>query len=124
DIWGDSTYVATFKGNGNFGLGVFNPTYRLDVNGVINSESEYRLFGKPIFGWGDSVAGLYRNFSAGDSAGFSNNLGFLNTFVGGGAGTLTTNGSYNCFIGSKTGYKNISGGDNTFIGSLAGFNSN
>jgi len=94
------------------------------VNGVINSESEYRLFGKPIFRWGDSVAGLYRNFSAGDSAGFSNNLGFLNTFVGGGAGILTTNGSYNCFIGSKTGYKNISGGDNTFIGSLAGFNSN
>ena len=55
DISSDSTFVATFRGNGNFGIGVFTPAYRLDVNGVINSASEYRLSGKTIFRWGDLV---------------------------------------------------------------------
>ena len=107
----------------NVGIGTVTPAYRLDVNGVINSVSEYRLSGKPFFRWGDPDGGLYNNFSAGDSAGFSNTTGFSNTFIGGAAGVLTTDGYRNCFLGSQAGYKNITGYDNTYIGSWAGRNS-
>ena len=123
DISSDSTFIATFRGNGNFGIGVLSPAYRLDVNGVINSTSEYRLSGKTIFRWGNLALGLYRNFSAGDSAGFSNTTGFSNTFIGGGAGIVNTGGWRNCFLGSQAGYMNVTGNDNTFIGSVAGHKS-
>ena len=107
----------------NVGIGTVTPAYRLDVNGVINSTLEYRLSGKPFFRWGDPDGGLYNNFSAGDSAGFSNTTGFSNTFIGGAAGVINTDGYRNCFLGSQAGYKNITGYDNTYIGSWAGRNS-
>jgi len=107
----------------NVGIGMVTPAYRLDVNGVINSASEYRLSGKPFFRWGYLAGGLYNNFSAGDSAGFSNTSGFANTFIGGGAGVINTDGYRNCFLGSQAGYKNVDGYDNTYIGSWAGRNS-
>ena len=107
----------------NVGIGTVTPAYRFDVNGVINSAAEYRLSGKPFFRWGDPDGGLYNNFSAGDSAGFSNTTGFSNTFIGGAAGVLTTDGYRNCFLGSQAGYKNVTGYDNTYIGSWAGRNS-
>ncbi len=104
----------------NVGIGTVTPAYRLDVNGVINSTSEYRFSGKTIFRWGNLTLGLYRNFSAGDSAGFSNTTGIHNTFIGGGAGVSNMDGTGNCFVGTKAGYNNISGSSNTFIGSEAG----
>jgi len=106
----------------NVGIGIVTPAYRLDVNGVINSSSEYRLFGKTIFRWGNLVGGLYRNFSAGDSAGFSNTSGSANTFIGGGAGQLNTDGYGNCFVGSRAGFTNVYAYNNTYIGSGAGQN--
>ncbi len=124
DILSDSTFVATFRGNGNFGIGVGTPAYPLDVEGVINSSSEYRLSGKPVIRWGALAAGIYFNLSAGDSAGSSNTTGYANTFVGGGAGTLNTSGYRNSFLGGRAGYKNVVGGDNTYIGGGAGLNSN
>ena len=107
----------------NVGIGTATPAYRLDVSGVINSTSEYRLSGKTFFRWGNSDGGLYNNFSAGDSAGFSNTTGFANTFIGGAAGIRNTDGYRNCFLGTQTGYKNVDGYDNTYIGSWAGRNS-
>src|SRR6185436_15256963 len=83
----------------NVGIGTATPAYRLDVSGVINSTSEYRLSGKTFFRWGNSDGGLYNNFSAGDSAGFSNTTGFANTFIGGAAGIRNTDGYRNCFLG-------------------------
>ncbi len=124
DISSDSTFIATFRGNGNFGIGVLSPVYRLDVNGVINSSSQYRLNGKTVLRWGDLIGGLYRNLYAGDSSGFSNTSGFANTFIGGGAGLENMSGYRNSFLGTMTGNKNVDGNDNTFIGSSAGLNSN
>ena len=119
DILSDSTFVATFRGNGNFGIGVGTPVYPLDVNGSINSSSEYRLSGKTILRWGDP-GGLYRNLMVGDSAGFSNTIGYENTFIGARTGVLNTSGFRNCFLGSEAGHNNVGGHDNVFVGNWAG----
>jgi hypothetical protein len=119
DILSDSTFIATFRGNGNFGIGVGTPAYPLDVNGAINSTSEYRLSGKTILHWGDA-GGLYRNLMAGDSAGFSN-TGYDNTFIGARTGVLNTSGFRNSFFGSLAGHNNVGGHDNIFIGTSAGY---
>jgi len=122
DISSDSTFVATFRGNGTVGIGVTDPVFPLDVNGVINSDSEYRLNGKTVFRWSNLIGGLYRNFYAGDSAGFLS-TGIVNTFVGGGAGAFNTFGGQNCFFGTRAGYKNGGAYNNTYIGYNAGSNS-
>ena len=119
DISSDSTFVATFRGNGNLGLGVFTPAYRLDVNGIINSSAAYRLSGKTILHWGDA-GGLYRNLMVGDSAGFSN-TGYENTFIGAHTGVLNTTGFRNSILGSQAGHNNVGGHDNIFVGTSAGY---
>ena len=35
DIISDSTFIATFRGDGNVGIGTFSPTAKLEVNGTI-----------------------------------------------------------------------------------------
>ncbi|HEY6503854.1 MAG TPA: hypothetical protein VIZ28_07770 [Chitinophagaceae bacterium] len=118
-LWVATTFPY-FSFSQNVGIGTTTPAYRLDVNGVINSNSEYRLSGKTIFRWSNPSSGIYTNFSAGDSAGFSNTSGFYNTFIGGGAGNRNVSGNHNTYIGLGAGYKSIAS-DNTFVGSAAGF---
>src|SRR6185503_16212985 len=36
DIWSDSLFIATFRGNGRVGINQLTPSERLDVNGNIN----------------------------------------------------------------------------------------
>jgi hypothetical protein len=45
DISSDTAFIATFRGNGNVGLGVESPLYRLDVNGDINTNGLLRING-------------------------------------------------------------------------------
>ncbi len=45
DINSDTAFVATFRGDGNVGLGVESPLYRLDINGDINTNGLLRLNG-------------------------------------------------------------------------------
>src|SRR5262249_10827402 len=72
DIWSDSVFVATFRGNGRMGVGVFTPQEKLDVNGNINLTGTIKANGvdgtpnqvlmknsSGNFGWGD--IGDYKN---------------------------------------------------------------
>jgi len=124
DVSSDSTFVATFRGNGNVGIGNGLPSYRLDVSGAINSSLEYRLWGKPFFRWGYPIGGMYQDLYIGDSAGVSITGGGHNTFIGGGSGRFNTTGFSNCFIGTRAGYRCVSGHDNTFVGDRAGEQTN
>jgi hypothetical protein len=45
DIQSDSVFIATFRGNGNMGVGVQTPTDRLHVNGNLNMNGLIRLNG-------------------------------------------------------------------------------
>lgn len=45
DINSDTAFVATFRGDGNVGLGVESPLYRLDINGDINTNGLIRING-------------------------------------------------------------------------------
>jgi hypothetical protein len=45
DINSDTAFIATFRGNGNVGLGVESPLYRLDINGDINTNGLLRING-------------------------------------------------------------------------------
>jgi uncharacterized protein (TIGR02145 family) len=43
DIISDSTFIATFRGDGNVGIGTFSPTAKLDVNGAMKIQGTNSL---------------------------------------------------------------------------------
>jgi uncharacterized protein (TIGR02145 family) len=51
DIISDSTFIATFRGDGNVGIGTFSPTAKLDVNGTVKIQGLNTLeFGAGVAG--------------------------------------------------------------------------
>lgn len=111
--------MRILQSNGNVGIGMTNPAFRVDVSGgdinVNTSTNGYRIDGEYVLWHNDDISNIYVGVAAGA---VDNGAG--NTFVGWQAGTANTNGTANTFIGQGTGQSNTSGQDNTFIGSTAG----
>ena len=143
-ISGNDIYSAV---SGNVGVGTSSPSARLDVSGVVNTDSLYKIDGntvlsaegsKNIFVGPDAGANStgiqctfvgYRtgpknqnNFNTfiGASAGDSNTTGYSNTFVGTDAGVSNTIAHGNTFVGVLAGAGNTTGTENTFAGHMAG----
>jgi hypothetical protein len=105
---------AVFVNNaGNVGIGTTTPGATLDVAGDINTDTYYRLGGRPVLA---SEVGSY--FLLGSGAGGDNSGGGV-TFMGDSAG-YHNQGWYNTFLGERAGYSNTTGGFNTMIGVSAG----
>jgi len=94
-ISGDDMYSAV---SGNVGIGITTPATKLDVYGVINTDSVFSIGGTTVL----SVEGPY------------------NTLVGEGAGANVDDG-YCTFVGYQAGYNATGFGDNTFVGYQAGY---
>ncbi len=101
--------------NGEVGIGITNPTEKLDVVGHINSSETYKLDGTTVLSNQGSL-----NIFVGQDAGNSNTSGIYNTFSGYQAGYYNTSASFNTFSGYKAGYYNT-GHYNTFSGYRAGY---
>jgi len=102
---------------GNVGIGTASPSAKLDVNGVVNTASVYKIGGSTVL----SISGT-NNMFAGVRAGASNTTGCDNTFSGYKAGRSNTTGSWNTFLGTDAGRSNKTGSGNVFIGNAAGYN--
>jgi len=77
----------------NVGIGTSSPAYKLDVKGVINTDSAYRINGVTVLSTSNQ----------------------FNLFVGQSSGTGTT-GGFNSGLGTQTLYANIDGEHNTAVG--------
>jgi endosialidase-like protein len=97
-------------------IGTTNPLFKLDVAGVINTETAYQISGiTMLFGNTNSSNNTY----AGQHAGQNNFFGTDNAFFGSLAG-WATGGSSNSFFGSYAGEVVANVADNSFFGSHAG----
>jgi len=119
---------------GNVGIGNNNPQSLLDVNGNINTSTQYNIGGNRVLGisgFSNTFAGvdagtltatdISGNSFFGKSAGAANEAGVENSFFGVLAGREST-GSLNAFFGASAGQHNTSGNSNTFIGADTGLN--
>ncbi|MBN1766776.1 MAG: hypothetical protein JW860_16095 [Sedimentisphaerales bacterium] len=118
--------------SGSIGIGKTNPTAKLDINGNINIDSDYKIGGDTVLsnwgaynlfvgvGRGENNIGMYNTF-VGDQTGVSNTDGDFNTFLGQSTGLDNTSGCYNTFAGYVAGRENITGCGNTFLGMAAGY---
>jgi len=123
------------KGNGNVGIGISNPIFKLDVRkGSINVDSTYHIGTITVLatpGVGNVFIGKdagrnnieKSNTFCGDQAGYSNTRGHENSFFGNMAGYANTIAWGNSFFGVNSGSSNIEGRYNSFFGDRAG-NSN
>ncbi len=111
--------------NGNVGMGVASPAYKLDVNGDINmsygSVNAYKIEGLNVLRVQFST-GTYNSLFVGIGAGGIISSGVAtSTFVGYNAGNAVAAGSYhNTLIGNQAGEALNTGFENTFTGSQAG----
>jgi hypothetical protein len=143
-ISGDDIYSAV---SGNVGIGITTPAAKLDVSGVVNTDSVFSIDGTTVL----SVEGPYNTFVGEDAgvnvddgyctivgyqAGYNatgygyntfvgyqagyNDQSMRNTFIGHAAGYANTSGLGNAFVGYHAGDNNTSGGNNTFLGYQAG----
>ena len=112
-VSGSDIYSAV---SGNVGVGKSSPAAKLDVAGMVSTDSAYQIGGETVL----SVGGL-GNVFVGENAGKNvNAYAFDNTFVGSRAGSTNTEGYYNAFFGAEAGRANTTGTSNTFIGNRAG----
>lgn len=112
-------------GSSGVSVGTTDPSYRLDVTGVVNSGTEYDLAGSRLL-YGDS-SNLFVGYSAGPStsgsdnaffgtnAGLSNTTGSNNALFGFDAG-FVNNGSSNAMFGYEAGAQNTTGSYNSYFG--------
>ncbi len=119
-----------FNSGTDVGIGSTSPGSKLDVNGDINTSTEYRINGNTVVSIGGSENILLGKGAGGantgnkvtfvgDNSGF-HNTGYYNTFVGSESGYSNTSGTFNTFIGLSAAYYNTTGSRNTFVGHLAG----
>src|SRR5687767_11092533 len=87
-------YTSGFSQSQNVGIGTTTPAFKLDVNGSINTVSEYRIGGTTVL----SVLGNNSLFVGKDAGVF--NSGYENTFSGSFSGYANLGGSYNAFYGT------------------------
>src|SRR6185436_17318139 len=73
--------------DGNIGIGTNTPNAKLDVAGDINTSTQYRIGGNPVF----SLPGSTNTF-AGRNAGLAHTFGSFNFFFGESAGAANTTG--------------------------------
>ncbi len=130
---------------GNVGIGTTTPLTKLDVNGSINSASDYEIGGNTMlatnFDYSNVSVGVLasqvgsHNVTVGNIAGFGAGgganvtIGYLS---GGGGGdnviigdhaALGGAGNSNVIIGAGAVFTDAVGDDNTFVGAGVGFNS-
>ena len=120
---------------GNIGIGISNPTYKLDVNGTARFTGDLLVKGITLgLGSGAVASNLVLGYQAGQvnttggdnsfigyQAAYSNTTGGFNFILGSQAGFNNTIGNYNNFISYRAGYYNTSGNANNFMGYQAGF---
>jgi hypothetical protein len=125
---------------GFLGIGLTNPSFRLDVQDNINLNTTvintaYHINGftvLQVFGTRNLCAGVESGFAnsggtdnvfLGYRAGYNNDFGFRNTFVGSNAGlSLAGAGNdFNTFIGTDAGMNLSFGRSNTFVGEHSGY---
>jgi len=95
------------------GIGMTNPTARLDVAGNINTTTQYNIGSNRVV----SIPGT-DNIFAGVSAG-AIATGTNNSFFGKSAGQANTTGGDNSFVGGSAGLSNTTEHNNTFVGSTS-----
>jgi hypothetical protein len=113
---------------GNVGIGTTAPVDTLDVNGTINTSTQYNIAGQRVFSATNSgtfVGLLAGNTGSGNAffgskAGRDISSGVNNSFFGDQAGLVNTTGINNTFFGALAGNSNLSGDSNTFFGRSAG----
>jgi hypothetical protein len=124
--------------SGNVGIGKSSPSDKLDVDGHINTDNTYKITGKTVLksnSVGNLFIGKYAgkntapsgsdngqfNTLVGDSAGFSNTIGYKNTFSGYETGFSNISGTSNTFLGMHAGYSNTTANNNVLLGFAAGY---
>ncbi len=109
----DRTAVAnrfTILSDGSVGIGTTAPGSRLDVNGAINSATQYNILGTKVFSAHNTST--FVGWLAGDA-------GSANSFFGAQAGR-NTSGDTNSFFGNQAGLNNTTGPSNSFFGASSG----
>ena len=126
-----------FQSASKVGIGTTSPVALLDVNGNINTATQYQIGTKSVLRIGSAAdynlflgvgagannvvgSGQYNLFS-GTYAGNANTSGKGNVFEGYAAGYSNTTGTANVFEGLTAGYANITGTANVFEGYDAGY---
>jgi hypothetical protein len=122
------TNLFRVRANGNVGVGVGGPSYKLDVAGDVNTTTMLRLSGNPalykqnsnLFVGTDNYAATaptgVTNTFVGHGSGSSLTSGINNTALGYLAGDALADGSSNVLVGIQAGGTLVSGIDNVFIG--------
>jgi hypothetical protein len=141
-LWISPNYLLSsviFQASGgNIGIGKTSPGAALDVNGSINTTTNYQIGGTAVlkgtpyvypnggnlalgFGTGDPTTASSYNVFVGFGTGTSDTSGSGNVFAGALAGAGNTTGSANNFFGVAAGYSNTTGANNTFVGTDSGY---
>jgi hypothetical protein len=114
---------------GNLGIGVEEPEFKLDVGGMIRAEGIVFTNGtRQMMLQGGGPLGPYFSTETSDNnffgtgAGASITTGASNSFFGASSGTSNTTASHNSFFGFQAGADTTAGWSNSFFGSLAGEN--
>jgi len=128
-------YRLFVAAGGRVGIGLNNPTARLDVAGDVNVSTLYRYAGAPflyrrgagLFVGTENYAALtptgFGNTAVGLGGGSSLAAGYNNTTVGYLAGDNLTDGNNNVAVGIQAGGGLTTGSDNIFVGHDTGLNS-
>jgi hypothetical protein len=109
------SFVGDVYVSGDLGVGVDEPTEKVDIDGNLRLRGYISMWGQPVFDVSISPEQLKVGFDAGVVS-----TGLSNTFVGNMSGYRNTVGYRNTFLGARAGQDNVEGGNNTFLGTEAG----